>query len=47
MLAAFVLTLHLPRTLTQAATADELNSLLVALAMAGAALAFASPPPPR
>jgi uncharacterized membrane protein len=47
MLAAFVLTLHLPRTLTQAATANELNSLLVALAMAGAALAFASPPPPR
>ena len=47
MLAAFVLTLHLPRTLTQAATANELNSLLVALAMTGAALVFAAPSPPR
>jgi uncharacterized membrane protein len=47
MLAAFVLTLHVPRALAKPDNAAELNSLLVALAMAGAALAFASPPSPR
>jgi uncharacterized membrane protein len=47
MLGAFVLTLHLPRVLARPDDANELNSLLVALAMAGAALVVAAPPPPR
>jgi uncharacterized membrane protein len=45
MLSAFVLTLHLPRALGKPGDSGELNSLLVALAMAGAALVFAAPPP--
>lgn len=47
MLAAFVLTLHAPRVLAKPDNAGELNSLLVALAMTGAALVFAAPSPPR
>jgi uncharacterized membrane protein len=47
MLAAFVLTLHLPRVLAKPGEPGELDSLLVALAMAGAALVFAAPSPPR
>lgn len=47
MLGAFVLTLHAPRVLAKPGDAAELNSLLVALAMTGAALVFAAPSPPR
>lgn len=43
MLAAFVLTLHVPRAAANPAAEGEINSLLVALAMAGAALVFAAP----
>jgi uncharacterized membrane protein len=43
MLGAFVLTLHAPRVLARLHDAGELNSLLVALAMTGAALVFAAP----
>jgi uncharacterized membrane protein len=47
MLGAFVVTLHAPRTLASGWNAGELNSLLVALAMTGAALVCAAPSPPR
>ncbi|MET0555829.1 MAG: hypothetical protein ABW221_22510 [Vicinamibacteria bacterium] len=47
MLGAFVVTLHAPRTLSSGGNSGELNSLLVALAMTGAALVFAAPSPPR
>jgi uncharacterized membrane protein len=45
MLGAFVLTLHVPRALAKPDNAGELNSLLVALALTGAALVFAAPSP--
>ena len=45
MLAAFVLTLHVPRWLANPSAEGELNSLLVALALAGAALVMAAPDP--
>jgi uncharacterized membrane protein len=45
MLAAFVLTLHVPRALGKPGDPGELNSLLVALALAGAALVMATPAP--
>lgn len=45
MLAAFVLTLHVPRVAAAPGAEGEINSLLVALAMTGAALAFAAPSP--
>lgn len=43
MLAAFVLTLHVPRTVASGGDGNELNSLLVALGLAGAALVMAAP----
>lgn len=47
MLAAFVLALHAPRVLAKPGDANEVNSLLVAIAMTGAALVVAAPSPPR